>query len=1172
MRQIDAMAPAAIGSSAKGALLDVAILRKLRELSQQPQQGPIGLVAEAGELSRWHALLHHHFDYFAKQSWLIEILPDLQFWGPHRFLRQWEAIQRRLKILHHLHLGSNIIVLMAPQTLSQYTQTRANYLSTQKTLKPHEEVEITHLSSQLQDMGYVEVSEVKAAGEFSWRGMIFDVFALNADFPYRFHFFGETLQKISHFRVDEQVSFENLPEARIDSHFDWDNGRSNWERNAQKLFDHFLQRPADHKVVQEMVREYLAKGSFAGIHEYSPLFCTEKLPIAELISDARMILASDPMTLEYEFDRHKLDRQHQAQKSDGFSLPLMDGEVQCGPWPSFEIKPTASQVASLPMDPLDLVLRNQLTAVFGAKSAHILAELLHLLASNDELNNWVVLIGYRDEEGLKRLRQLFELRGFSYRLAEDEFHRVLAGERCSPGVVFCKGAVQGFHVFTQDRLVYVTDAFLFTEKRAKYHPPQESRKSLREILADLGEIKPGDFVVHVVHGIGKFCGVANIDAGGNRSDFLILEYKGNDRIYLPTDRLDMIQRYSSGEGGAEPALDQLGGLTFNAKKSKARAAAKELADRLLKIYATRSLSEPRVFAPPSETYLKFEADFPFVETEDQLKAMNDIEEDFRSEKLMDRLICGEVGFGKTELAIRAAMRTVLEGHQVMVLVPTTILCFQHYRSFFARMSSYGAEVRQINRFVRSPTIAKTLDEFSDGKIDVLIGTHRLLSKDVIPKDLSLLIVDEEQRFGVGHKERIKELKAAADVLTLSATPIPRTLHLAMLGLRDISLIATPPTDRLPVKTYIAKYSDELIREVVEYELHRGGQVFYVHNRVDDIQEIAGFLAKLLPGVRVAVAHGQMSESSLEEVILEFIEGQYQVLVCTTIIESGIDMPNVNTLIVGRADVFGLAQLHQLRGRVGRSTRQASAYFLLPSFDSVSQDAMKRLEVLGHNQELGAGFAIANYDLEFRGAGNLLGPEQSGHALAVGLQFYTKLLEEEIAILRGKPLASSNDQHVELKLNITAFIPEDYVASESVRLKIYRKIFSLASVEEDTKQMTILVDQFGSLPQEVARLFMLVHIKRILARMSVLQVTRKDAFSIELKVGKLQDEQRTRLLSLIATQASILRMLPNSRLLVLLEQPFKGPRSIPSDENFLGKVISVLEKLELQLNPKMRLEG
>lgn len=591
-------------------------------------------------------------------------------------------------------------------------------------------------------------------------------------------------------------------------------------------------------------------------------------------------------------------------------------------------------------------------------------------------------------------------------------------------------------------------------------------------ISHFRDLSPGDLVVHLDFGIGRYQGLIRLEVAGIANDFLHIEYAGGDKLYLPVFRLGRVQKYIGSPDSVR--LDKLGGTSWQKTKDKVKANIRDIAEDLLKLYAERELRKGYAFSPPDEMYREFEAAFPFEETPDQAQAIEDVLADMQRPRPMDRLVCGDVGFGKTEVAIRAAMKAALDGKQVAVLVPTTILCEQHLVSFRKRCEPFGVRCESLNRFRTKKETRDILEATRQGKIDILIGTHRLLGKSVEFRDLRLLVVDEEQRFGVTHKEQIKTLRSNIDCLTLTATPIPRTLQMSLLGIRDLSIIATPPHDRLAVRTHLARFNDSIVREAVMRELSRGGQVFFVHNRVQTIEEMREHLSELVPEARVKVAHGQMNENKLEEVMVSYVRGETNVLLASSIIESGLDIPNANTIIINRADMFGLSQLYQLRGRVGRGKERAYAYLLIPAKEKLNAEAEKRLEVIQTHTDLGSGFQVATYDLEIRGAGNLLSDNQSGHVAAVGLDLYNELLEETIHDLRGQLV--DTDVEPEVNLRLEAYIPDTYIEATSLRLMFYKR-FSLArTTDELFDTYGELCDRFGEAPQPVLNLRDVVDLK------------------------------------------------------------------------------------------------
>ena len=631
---------------------------------------------------------------------------------------------------------------------------------------------------------------------------------------------------------------------------------------------------------------------------------------------------------------------------------------------------------------------------------------------------------------------------------------------------------EGF-IFEDLKLVVYTEKEVFGRKQKRKRRIRNVEEGLK--ISSLEELKVGDYVVHENHGIGKYLGVQTLEIQGKHQDYLVLKYAGEDRLYVPTDQIDLVQKYI-GADEEKPKLYKLGGNDWKKVKQKVKQSVKEMAFGLLELYAERETIEGHAFSRDTVWQQEFEEAFPYEETPDQLKAIEEVKRDMESNYPMDRLLCGDVGYGKTEVAIRAAFKAVMDGKQAAVLVPTTILAQQHYNTFKERMSNYPVNIAMISRFKTPREQKEIIKKLATGEIDIVIGTHRLLSDDVIFDDLGLLIIDEEQRFGVSHKEKLKNIKRNVDVLTMTATPIPRTLHMALVGVRDMSVIETPPENRYPIRTYIREFNPELIRDAIRREMARGGQIYFVHNRVEDIEQMADFIRKLVPDCKVVVAHGQMSERKLEKIMLAFYQKEYDLLVCTTIIETGLDVPSVNTIIINRAEQMGLSQLYQLRGRVGRSDKIAYAYLLYEKNRILPEIAEKRLKAIKEFTNLGSGFKIAMRDLEIRGAGNLLGPEQHGHIAAVGFSLYCKLLDNAIRELKGKRV--EKQEEVEIKLNIDAYIPDDYISDSQQKIELYKKITKLKDKEDFSDLIDELIDRFGEPPLEVMNLIKVSQIRAL----------------------------------------------------------------------------------------------
>jgi transcription-repair coupling factor (superfamily II helicase) len=672
--------------------------------------------------------------------------------------------------------------------------------------------------------------------------------------------------------------------------------------------------------------------------------------------------------------------------------------------------------------------------------------------------------------------------------------------------------------------VLVTEAEVFGERR---HGRRARREKLGDFLSSLAELKPDDYVVHVDHGVGAYRGLRHMQVAGTEGDYLHLEYLGGDRLYLPVDRINLVQRYVSGDGAA-PVLDKLGGTSWERTKAKTRESILAMAHELLRVYAAREAHARPPYEADDQLYREFAARFEFEETPDQQRAIDEVLADLERPKPMDRLVCGDVGFGKTEVAMRAAMVTVLAGRQVAVLVPTTVLAQQHVETLRARFKGYPVTIESLSRFRSAAENKETVARLAAGQLDVVVGTHRLLQKDVVFKQLGLLVVDEEHRFGVKDKERIRQLRATVDLLTLTATPIPRTLNMALSGIRDLSVIETPPVDRLAIRTYVTRRDDAVVRDAVQRELARGGQVFFVHNRVETIDRVARHLADLLPEAKIAVAHGQMGEGALEKTMLGFMHGETNLLVTSAIIESGLDIPSANTIVIDRADTFGLAQLYQLRGRIGRSHHRAYAYLLIPGEHLITAEAQKRLRVLQELDDLGGGFRLAAHDLEIRGAGNLLGKQQSGHITAVGLELYTTMMEQAVREIRGEPAEAEVEP--EVQLGIPAFIPEAYVPDVSQRLMIYKRLAGVRGMPDVEAIADELADRYGPVPPIVDTLMRVMELRRWLKDLRIVRARVKG----EAVVFEFDDRTPVapeRLLEIVRGSRGRLRLLSGSALAV-----------------------------------------
>jgi len=993
----------------------------------------------------------------------------------------------RLRTLSALQEGRAEAVIAPVSALMQRVLPRSILGDYSQYLVVGEEADRDALLRKLVDIGYSMVPLVEDRGSASVRGGIVDIFPPDHASPFRIEFFGDLVESIRTFDpltqrslhpVDELVI---LPSREIILSEDIVHGFAT--RLKKRCDDLGIQATRRRDLLEQLHHSIYPPG----IEYLQPLLHPGMETLFDYTGPGGVLVEMDPLAVresEEIFHDELIIAERKAADSSSIVCERDDLFLEVGYWR--KLKRNLRKV-SVPC--LELSDEDEESARFsfaGEDNSDLRPSLSPdregvLRPLVDRINTWRqrnmrISIVCHQWSQTQRLQELLSHYRVPLTISEGRFHddfsdpsyiRILTGELS-----------RGFRL-PAEGLVVIAEEEIFG-KRVKRRDLSDVRK--KQILVSLAELKPGDFMVHVDFGLGIYRGLQHMAFEGIGGDFLLLEYAGKDKLYLPVDRINLVQRYVGGEG-SQPSLDRLGGAGWEKKKAKAREAVEEIAGELLQIYAERQVREGFSFTPPDDLYREFEASFAFEETPDQLGAIQDVLGDMERSRPMDRLVCGDVGYGKTEVALRAAFKAAMDGKQVAVLVPTTVLASQHFETFSSRYAAYPVTVGMLSRFRTPKEQKEVLEGVKAGRIDVIIGTHRLLQKDVIFKDLGLIIIDEEHRFGVSHKEKLKKFRSVVDVLTLTATPIPRTLNMSLSGIRDLSIIDTPPVDRLAIKTFVARFSDELIREAVLRELRRGGQVFFVHNRVQSIGAMADYLRNLVPEAKLVVGHGQMQEKELEEVMLGFLHGDFNLFLCTTIIESGLDIPSANTMIVNRADTFGLAQLYQLRGRVGRSSQRAYAYFLIPGEGSITADARERLRVIQDLTELGAGFRIAMHDLEIRGTGDFLGSRQSGNIAAVGFELYTELLEEAVSRLKGETISERIEPEINLK--IPAFIPEDYVPDPNQRLVIYKRLTQSGNEDEVAEVGDELVDRFGKHPLPVSYLLdtmrLRIHLRLLLVK-------------------------------------------------------------------------------------------
>ncbi|HEU5084683.1 MAG TPA: transcription-repair coupling factor [Acidimicrobiales bacterium] len=988
----------------------------------------------------------------------VEHLPAWETLPFERVSPGIETMGRRLHTLHRLGAGRT-----DPEQLPQVIVTPVRALIQRLApgvediepvcVRKGDQVDIEALVTRLVEYGYRREYQVEHRGELSVRGSIVDVFPATADRPVRIDLWGDEVDRLTEFSVIDQRTTDDIAVAEI--------------LPCRELLPTEQVRERAEKLIarEPWGREHwerLAEGQlFDGMESWLPWLSPDERVLADLLPDDAQILLVEPRRMRdraADFLAEEADLAQTLAKTWG---AVSDGEAHDFP-------------------PLHLPFERVLS--------HTTAATWHLTSTPEGPDSPIVQamtfqVTAGDEE--RRRAQLRDLRDSGYRIvvaADGEGSAARMRELLSDAGVGGEIVVQPVErgcILPGVRLALLAEADL-TGRRRSHRKARPRRRDAQKFFDDL---QVGDHVVHHQHGVARYGGMVKRAIGGVERDYLLLEYRDGDKLYVPSDQIDAVRHYT---GGDTPSLTRLGGDSWSKAKARVRSAVTEIAQELVVLYQKRLAAGGHAYGADTPWQRQFEEAFPYEPTPDQLKAVDDIKGDMEAEAAMDRLVVGDVGFGKTEVAIRAAFKAVQDGKQVAVLVPTTLLAQQHFQTFSERFAEYPVRVEVLSRFLTPGQAKSVVEGLRTGAVDIVVGTHRLLNKEISFHDLGLLVVDEEQRVGVKHKERIKELKANVDVLTLTATPIPRTLEMSLTGIRDMSLLETPPADRQPILTYVGEFDERAVAEAIRRELLREGQVFYVHNRVRDIDQKAQELRELVPEARIAVAHGQMDEGSLEQVVIDFWEGRFDVLVCTTIIESGIDMPTVNTLVVERADLLGLGQLHQIRGRVGRSGSRAYAYLFHPQDMVLSEEAYERLRTIGESTELGSGFKIAMRDLEIRGAGNLLGTGQSGHIAAVGYDLYCQMVTEAVAELKGEPVREPAEVKIETLED--AHLPPDYVEREELRLEAYRRLAAVTSDAEVDDIAREWEDRYGPIPEAAKNLLQVARLRAECHRVGVTEVT------------------------------------------------------------------------------------
>jgi transcription-repair coupling factor (superfamily II helicase) len=1037
------------------------------------------------------------------------------------------VVREEIRALGMLIDGAADVLVVPTRALFQRLPRPEDFRARILRIAEGDELDMRTLLEQLVENGFVRTDLVGEAGEFAFRGGILDLFPPNTPQAVRVELFGDTIDSLRWLDVDTQRSEAESGPVTVYPMTQFAVSRETRQKLARRISLDFMD-PHFKRDVSEKIEKLQENGTFPGIEHYVPV-AVESVTFADYIRDWDLILIeADQITTTIAKYETLLRTEYDAAAEKGRAVYSPEKLVAPGP-------DVLGFIGSAPLafSEVHIATKDRDELRVNASPTDRYNNRLSDFPADVQRNESEQIFFCATKGGREKIERL--LKEFDVPFAENH----MSGE-----LTVTAGNIGRGFVFHDLNITAYSEWDLF-------EPPTSTRIGSRKkktdaFVSDLRDLKVGDFIVHVDHGVGRFLGLQRIPFGETEREVMQIEYSGGGKLLMPMENLNLIQRFTAGEEAA-PKLDKLGGTTWARTKASVKKAMRDMADELLKLYATRQMVHGHAFGKDSPWQFDFEDAFEFDETDDQISAIEDVKSDMESRKPMDRLLCGDVGYGKTEVAMRAAFKSVMDGKQVAVLAPTTVLTFQHYRTFLRRFASFPVTIELLTRYYSAKELKEILKKVETGEIDVIVGTHRLLSKDVVWKDLGLVVIDEEQRFGVAQKERLKSIKKSVDVLAMSATPIPRTLHMSLVGIRDISVIETPPKDRLAIQTAVVPYDGVFIREAIEFEIGRGGQVFFVHNRVESIYNMKEYLENLVPGLKVIVGHGQMDERELEKAMLAFINREYDVLLATTIIENGIDIPACNTILINHAERFGLSQLYQLRGRVGRSDRLAFCYLLVPSDRILSSDARKRLAAIQEFSDLGAGFRIAARDLEIRGAGNILGGEQSGQIAAVGFEMYTKLLEETIREMKGERI--EEEVETSMNLGVDIYIPRDYIAEENLRMTFYKKIASASTEDRLNDIRNEMRDRFGALPEHVENLFHFVRVKWYAKHLGVLSIVREGARGV-LKLTPHAKIDPNKLLMYISENPQA-RFTPNG----VLSFPLKehGPQVIHAIEGMLRTI-------------------
>jgi len=1134
--------------------------------------------------------LYHDLQFFVHKIW-----PEQANYSVHLF-PTWEILPyeaqspvpelvcQRVESLYALINHTAAIVVAPVQAALQNLLPKKVFNSAVGFFGAGETVEREEIIGLLVRGGYRPVDLVEDPGDYSVRGGVLDLFPPHYPAPIRLEFFGDTIESIRQFNPSTQRSEKFLGEAIILPVTEAILNRENCHHLSLKLNQEFGNSYLYQSKIELLQSQLEQSISFPGLVHYIPYLYSHTDTLFQYLSANGHLFLYEPSALQRAAEDYQNEIERRYQKVHRENIPYPPPQAGYRLWTqvqqeAFFLRQVFSLKALKTATTFDEemapdTLSFQVKSVSGlvGKSKVLGKDRSYLENLTSQIKSWhrehkLVIIVCGSEGQAERMEELFREYELGVRLLTEE--TIIGaggaaigsdGRQAEPSILLlpegslpaigsqvlpplvCLGELSHGFYLPGLSLVLITDQEIFGER--KKIPAFKGHRSAA-VLSTFRDLKEGDYVVHVEHGIGRYLGLKKLAVGDIRKDFMLVEYQDGDRLYIPPEKLNMVQKYA-GSGGAIPKLDKLGGSSWNKAKARVKSSVKKIAEDLLKLYATRSIASGFASPPDTPWQTEFEASFEYEETRDQHRAIREVKQDMEEPRPMDRLVCGDVGYGKTEVAMRAAFKAITGHKQVALVAPTTILVEQHFQKFSSRLSPYPVRVDMLSRFRSRKQQQETVKGLRDGTVDLVIGTHRLLQKDIEFRDLGLIIIDEEQRFGVAHKERLKAMRKSVDVLTLTATPIPRTLNMALMGVRDLSVIDTPPEDRLAIQTHIIKFDPDIITEAIVREMDRGGQIFFVNNHVENIEKIADYVAGLIPSAKIAVAHGQMNEHQLERIMLDFVQHKYDILVCTTIIESGLDIPAANTIIINQAHRYGLAQLYQLRGRVGRSSRRAYAYLIIPGEDALTEEAQKRMIAIQELSELGSGFRLAARDMEIRGAGNLLGSEQHGQIAAVGFDLYCDLIRQTVQEMQGQPIETQMD--ITIDLQIEAHLPDFYVPDTNQRLNLYKRASLLEDAEAIAAWKEELEDRYGTLPDAARLFFQQLQVRLLCRKWKVTAIHR-----LENQVSFTFDEKTPvppqDLIQLVQKNGGHFRLYPPSDLSMTVANTQGGEALIQEIRNF-----------------------